>query len=111
MGYAVWPKGRLIALEAADCGEFATAIVLAEGEKLKINAVTDRAGHILVEAANMDGKPIPGRSFGEAQPIIGDQFWTPVTWKEHGDLGVKRGEPVMLRVRMDKARIYGFEFE
>ena len=55
---------------------------------------------IVIEAAGLNGKAIRGRSFAEAKPIIGDQFWTPVTWKEHDDLGVKKGEPVMLRVRM-----------
>lgn len=44
-GYAVWPKGRLVALEAAERGEFATI-----------------------------GLVPPGRSFNEAARIFGDQF-------------------------------------
>jgi len=111
IGYAVWPKGRMIALEAPLRGEFTTVLFLAEGETLKINAVTERAGHILIEVAGLDGKPIAGRSFDEAKPIIGDQFWSTVTWKDYSNLGVKKGEPIMLRVQMDKAKIYGFEFE
>jgi len=109
--FAFWPKGRMVALEAQTRGEFSTAMVLAEGDTLKINAMTQRVGHILIEAVDVDGKSLPGRSFDEAVPIIGDQFWTTVTWNHHSDLGVKKGEPIMLRVRMDKAKIYGFEFE
>ncbi len=110
-GWLVWPKGRLVALEAQDRGQFTTVLVLAEGEKIKINAVTERAGSILVETAGLDGKTIPGRSFADAKPIIGDQFWTPVTWDQHENLGVRKGEPVMFRFRLDKAKLYGLEFE
>ena len=110
-GYALWPKGRLIALEAPDRGEFSTAIIMPPGRKLRINAVTQRAGNIRVEVAGMDGKSIPERSFADATPIIGDQHWTPVTWKRKDDLGHKDGNPIMLRFRMDKAQIFGLEFE
>ncbi len=110
-GLAVWPRGRLAAIAADEEGEFTTVAVLAPASRLRINAVTRRAGRILIEAADLAGKPIPGRSFEEATPIIGDQFWTPVTWKNHDDLGVAQGQPVELRVRMNGARIYGLQFE
>lgn len=110
-GLAVWPKGRLMALVADSGAEFATAAVVAPGKTLLINAVTARAGSILVEAADMDGKPIPGRSFADAVPIIGDQFWAQVKWKEHGDLGIEPGNPVEFRFRMDHAKLYGLEFK
>lgn len=110
VGLAVWPKGRLMALVADERGEFATAAVVAPGKKLFINAVTDRAGSILVEAMDVDGKTIPGRSFADAVPVIGDQFWTPVVWKNQTDLGVEAGRPVAFRFRMDHARLYGLEF-
>jgi len=110
-GYAVWPKGRLVALEAPERGEFTTVGLMPPGRKLRINALTQRAGSILVEVAGLDGKAIPGRAFGDAIPIIGDQHWTPVAWKEHDDLGNDEGRAIILRFRMDKARIYGLEFE
>ena len=51
--YAVWPKGRMIALEAPDHGEFTTITVIAPGKRLKINALTLRAGWIKVEVAGV----------------------------------------------------------
>ncbi|UCD27461.1 MAG: hypothetical protein JSV03_10080 [Planctomycetota bacterium] len=111
VGLAIWPKGRLVALEAAEAGELTTAAMVAPGTRLRINAVTERAGSILVEAANLEGTPIPERSFGDAVPLIGDLFWTPVTWKGQEDLGVKEGEPVELRLRLNKAKVYGLQFE
>lgn len=110
-GFAVWPKGRIVALEAAERGEFATTGFIPPGRKLRINAVTQRAGTILVEVADLNGTPIPTRSFEEAIPIVGDQFRTPVTWKGQDNLGHSEGSPIVLRFRMDKARLFGLEFE
>ena len=110
-GLAIWPKGRLMAIEAAEEGAFTTMAFLAPGKQLRINALTSRVGEVLVEAADFNGKPIPGRTFEDAVPIIGDQFQTIVKWKEADDLGVEEGEPVILRFRMKKAKIYCLDFE
>jgi hypothetical protein len=110
-GMIAWPKGRLIALSARQRGEFCTVTIAAPGRKLRINAVTTRAGSVSVEAAGLDGKPLPGRAFADAQRIIGDQYRTSVTWKDAADLGVEPGQPVALRFRLDQAKIYGLEFE
>lgn len=111
VGLATWPKGRLVALEAPEDGEFATVAFLPPGRKLLINAVTERAGSIQIEVCDIDGKPLPGRTFDDAEPIVGDQYQTLVKWKGGEDLGVKDGEAVILRVRMDKAKLFGFDFE
>ncbi len=103
--YLTWPKGRIVALEAPDRGEFATLMIMPPGRKLRINAVTERVGSITIQVEG-----IPGRSFAESTPIAGDQHWTPVTWNGQEDLGFKEGAPIMLRFRMDKAKIYGLEF-
>ncbi len=110
-GYAVWPKGRLVALEAAVRGEFATVAVMPPGRKLRINALTQRAGSILVEVVGQNGQPIAGNTFADATPIIGDQFRTVVTWKDKDDLGHKDGESIFLRFRMDKAKLFGLAFQ
>lgn len=110
-GYALWPKGRLIALEADELGEFATVGIIPPGRKLRINAVTKRAGSIRVEVAGMSGQAIAGRSFEDSAPIAGDQFKAPVTWKGGDDLGHKEGDPIVLRFKMDRAQIFGLDFE
>lgn len=110
-GYAVWPKGRFVALEAPERGEFATTAILPPGRKLRINAITKRAGAIAAEVATMDGKPIPGRTFADSVPIVGDQFRTQVVWKEHEDLGFPDDQGITIRFRLDKAKVFGLEFE
>jgi hypothetical protein len=109
-GYAVWPKGRLVALEAAERGEFATIGLVPPGRKLRINALTKRGGSLLVEVADLKGKPLAGRSFDEGARIFGDQFWTPVTWNGQEDLGHAEGTAIILRFRLDQAQIFGLEF-
>ncbi|MFH1922223.1 MAG: hypothetical protein ABIP48_20355 [Planctomycetota bacterium] len=44
-------------------------------------------------------------------PVVGDQCRTLVQWRDGDDLGVEPGEPIALRFRMNKARIYGLDFE
>jgi len=110
-GVLVWSKGRLVGIEAPEKGEFATAAILLPGKKLKINALTQRAGHIKVELVEFDGKPIPGYSFDEADPIIGDQFWTEVTWNGKSELPVPPGTPIWFRFKLSQAKLYGLEFE
>ena len=110
-GIAVWPKGRLIALEAPEEGQFTTMAFVAPGNTLRINAVTRSSGEIRVEAADLHGKTIPGRSFDDAIPIVGDQHRTIVQWKGGDDIGVKPGAPLTLRFRMQRAKIYCLDFD
>lgn len=105
-------KGRLIALEADDRDEFSTVTFMPPGRKLLINAVTKRAGSILVEVVGRSGgEPLPGRSFADCDPVISDHFRKPVTWKGEPDLGFEPGSAILLRFRMEKAAIYSLEFE
>ena len=100
-----------MAIEAEEDGHFTTMAVVAPGTKLKINAVTKRSGEIRIEAADLHGRPIAGRAFAESTPIVGDAFRQAVKWGGADDLGVKTGEPVVLRFKMTRARIYGLDFE
>ena len=106
MGYAIWPKGRLIALEAPDKGQFTMVPVMAPGRTLKINAITKRTGGIRVEVAG-----VKGRSFKDCTRIFGDRHWTTIEWNGQSDLGFKEGKPIMLRFQLDQAEIFGLEFE
>lgn len=106
MGYAVWPKGRLVAVEAAEQGQFTTIPVIAPGKVLKVNAVTSRTGWVKIEVAGSKG-----RTFDDCTPIVGDHAWTTVTWKGNTDTGVAPGQPVSLRVQLNQAKLFGIEFE
>ncbi|MCX6625511.1 MAG: hypothetical protein NTY38_31505, partial [Acidobacteria bacterium] len=108
-GYAIWPKGRIMGIEATEQGEFATASLFAPGRKLRLNVSTRRAGSVRVEVASKRGR-LPGRSFAECAPVIGDHRATTVSWRGSDDLGYNDGEPVFFRFRLDQAVIHGLEF-
>lgn len=106
LGYAVWPKGRMVALEAANRGQFTLMPLMAPGGKLKINAVTKPTGSVLVEVAGDSS-----RSFEKCARLFGDLAWSTVRWGDKSDLGTKPGHAVILRFQLDKAELYGIEFE
>lgn len=110
-GYAVWPKGRLIALETDAVGEFATVALMPPGRKLRVNALTKQAGSITVEVADPDRVPIPGRTLSDCDPVVGDHYRKPITWKGQDDLGHPEGSPVVLRFRLDRAKLFELDFE
>lgn len=109
-GYAVWPKGRLAGIAAEESGEFSTVSFFAPGRKLRINAVTRRAGSVLVAVTRRNGQFLPGRSFDDAVAVVGDQFRALVRWKDGDELGSRDGEPVCLRFRLDRATLYALDF-
>lgn len=106
LGYAVWPKGRMIALEAVEHGQFTLMPIMNPGRALKINANTKRSGGVQVEVAGD-----PERTFDKCKPLFGDLNWTTVTWGDKAEWGKQVGKPITLRFRLDKADLYGIEFE
>jgi hypothetical protein len=112
-GCAVWPKGRIVALEASEQGELTIVGLMPPGRSVRMNAVTARAGSIRVSVATRDGQTLPGRSFDDCVPIVGDQYRTVVQWKgsDGEQLGNQPGQPICLRFKMDHAQIFGLDFE
>ena len=106
LGFATWPKGRLVALEAPDQGKFTMIPVMAPGRTLKINANTKRTGGIWIEVVGVEG-----RSFEDCTRIFGDRHWTTIQWGDQTDLGFEEGKPITLRFKLDQAEIFGLEFE
>jgi hypothetical protein len=53
----------------------------------------------------------PARTFDKCRVLLGDIHWAVVKWGDKADLGKKVGQRVTLRFRLDKADLYGLEFE
>ena len=111
VGYALWPKGRLAGIASDEIGEFTTVAIIPSGNKIFINAITKRAGYIKIEACDINGNPLHGRSFEDSVQIFGDCYKKQVLWKEYDNIGVAAGQPVVLRFKMNRAEIYGLDFE
>jgi len=84
--------------------------IVPPGRKLLVNAVVKRAGSLLVEVAGLDGTPLPGRTFADADPIVGDQYRKALTWKGQDTLAPQANVPILLRFRMDRATLFGLDF-
>jgi hypothetical protein len=102
----MWPKGRMVCVEADEQGEFTMMPVIPPGTTLRINALTKRTGWVKVEVVGGDS-----RTLDTCNPIIGDQAWAQVTWKDATDLGVEPGGAVTLRIQMYQAKLYGLQFD
>ena len=81
------------------------------GTKLKLNAVTKRGGGIQIAACGLSQQPLQGRDFDDCAPLIGDLANVPVTWKGGQELGLPEVEALILKVRLNQAKLYWFEFE
>ena len=109
-GIAQWPKGRLVALQCDEEGEFATVAVIPKGGRIRLNASVRPTGHIKTAVRRFGaGEDVPGRSFGDADRLVGDGLALPVTWK--GEEGMNNGgDPVILRFQLRQAKLFGIEF-
>ncbi len=109
-GYATWKRGRLIALEATERGQFSTFLFIPPGRKIQVNALTLRGGGIRAEIVDYEGKIVPGRSFEDCPLISGDHYKTPITWNGGDDIGVGEGKPIRIRFQLDQAKLYFLDF-
>ena len=108
--HAVWDKGRLAAVEAAERGEFALMPIRATGTRIVLNVRTKHAGHVRVEAADEKGTALPGRGFEDADPIAGNFPAKEVTWRGQSTTGTEPGTPIVLRFRLHAAELFGVSF-
>jgi len=108
-GYAIWPKGRLVALECPEEGAFATVAVKPAGERLFLNANVDPTGYIKVGLRNLTGK-IPGRTIADCDGIWAtDSLEIPVTWKGEDTLRAD-GQPVIVCFELCRTKLFGLSF-
>jgi hypothetical protein len=99
---------RFVAQQAGPAGGWLlTREFVLEGNSLSVNC--QAAGAVRVEMAEYPGRPLPGFSAEECDPITGDHLSHPVTWRGgQGDLSELRGRPVYLRFRLEDASLWAF---
>ena len=110
VGWAWWPKGRLVALKAAEEGSFALWPLIFDGRTVRLNFRTAMTGYVRVEALDGEGDIIPGRSFADCVPLVGDHLDRLVTWRGQSDLGHTNGQPVTLRFQIRNADLFSVAF-
>ena len=108
--WATWRKDRLVAIEAAEDGEFSLPILALTDQMntLSINFETKSAGRIMVQISDEKGEPIPGYTFSECNLINGDSLDYQVTWRENIDLNPLFGKRMIVQFHLHQAKIYSF---
>jgi len=78
--------------------------------QLLLNISTSAAGAAWVELQDGDGKPLDGYTLDDCDPIIGDAVEFVASWKGKRDLSALAGQPIRMRVVMQDADLYAFQF-
>jgi hypothetical protein len=81
-----------------------------EGSRLELNIDTGGGGMAVVELLEGSGKPIPGFTRHEADPVNANSVTKVVSWGGRSDVSALAGEPVRLRLRMRATKLYAFQF-
>lgn len=90
-----------------------------QGMELTVNAITRGRGSVRVALAEQNyplhleqrkTDSLPGYSFDDCIPIQGDDIRARVRFKEKSLAEIPAGMPLILRVELDGAEIYGYEW-
>ena len=112
IGWAIWPRDRLVGIEAAGDGDVTLKPVAASGEPIRLNYRTASDGWIRAEIITslpwppQRGEGAPGYRLEECEPLTGDSLDQTVTWKAGADLAKFAGQTIRLRFRLHKATLF-----
>jgi hypothetical protein len=95
--------------ESGGGGTLVTRPLIFEGNRLELN-VDVTGGSVRVELQDVDGTPIPGFTLKKSVPLIGDGTAQPVEWLSGPELADLSGRPVRLKIELEGARLFAFQF-
>lgn len=91
-------------------GSFVTPALVFTGSGLKLNVQVRPGGAVRVGLLEPCGTAVPGRSVEDCVPIVGDSVALAVQWSTGADLSGRASKPTKLRVEMQNASLYAFQF-
>jgi hypothetical protein len=95
----------------ADGGSFVTPPLVFSGNSLKLNVQVRPGGTVRVGLMDSCGIPVPGRAIEDCVPIAGDGVALLVQWNTGPDVSGRAGKPTKMRVEMQNASVYAFQFD
>ncbi len=105
--WAMWKKDRFIGIEAEGTGYFATDSFTHSASALHVNVDTEYAGMVKVQLSD-GAAAIPGYSFADCDPIMGDNIDKVVSWKGSTDITATRGKSVVVEFSMQQAKVFAY---
>ena len=94
---------------AGQTGTIITKPLIFEGDKLLLNVAAK--GSVRVGILNLPGRAFSGFAVKDCDPITTDSVRQVMTWKGNSDVGKLAGKAVRLRIEMQNAKLFAFEFE
>lgn len=103
IGRAEWRRHGFVSLDAANSGLVRTKPLHLGSSTLIVNADAND-GEVRVALLESDGRPIPGFSTDECEPLHADATRWPVKWK--GQASAPTDREVCIVIQMKKARLF-----
>jgi hypothetical protein len=107
-------KQRLDGFVSADAdhrgGYLRTPPLIFRGKCLRLNIDTGSMGTAFVELQDTDGRPLPGFALADCEEIGGNFIDQRVYWKGRRDLAELAGKPIRVRMNLQRAKLYAFQF-
>ena len=110
--WAMWPKHRLVALEAPVHGRVTLNPRRLESDRILLNYQTEPNGWIRLELieptlwppAHLE--PLEGHSFADCEPLRGNDLAGEVRFSGSADLSALVGRDLCLRIEMHQAKLF-----
>ena len=106
--YSLRLDGLASARAGYEGGELVTRPLTFEGARLVVNFATSAAGEARFELRDPAGEPLPGFTYADCAPLIGNEIEREVPWP--GDLAALASRPVRLAVRLKDADLFALRF-
>jgi hypothetical protein len=98
-----------VSLDADDTKATAmTKPLVFEGQRLVLNV--SAKGSMRVGILDETGKPLPGFSLSDCDPIRADSVRQAVTWRGKSNVAALSGKPVRLQFEMQQTKLYALQF-
>lgn len=93
----------------ASGGELLTKPLVAAGATLSINYQVAAGGSLRVEIQDVDGRPLPGFSLADCEPLTGDEIEAAVRWKSAGAAKQGFAQPFRIHFAMKNAKLFAMK--
>ncbi len=110
MGAVKMGRDRLIGYEASEVpGDLVSKSFTLNGKELFLNTDAE-VGQVRVSICNEQGNSLKGFTLSDAVPIKKNGVRIPVSFQEGGSLASLEGRQIRLRIYLEKATVFGWEF-
>jgi hypothetical protein len=98
-----------VSVRAAMAGTLITKPLTFAGSRLALNIVSKKGTR--VELQDPGGRPLPGFTLDDCEPIVGDFIEHTASWKSGKNLGTLAGRPVRVRFALADADLFAMRFQ